>query len=175
MERGFGSRRVVCVGLFLVGSAVLFVSSFVSVAPEAEPSARGESKEPSFWLSLEEVEKRMQTEKRKIFVDLYTDWCGPCKLMDAKTFRNKKVVSQLRDNYYAVKFDAESKKTVRFAGKEFKYVADGNYNQFATALTKGQLVFPSLVFLDKELKVFKVVQGYKSARKLSKILEENRQ
>ena len=32
-----------------------------------------------------------QKKTKKILVDVYTDWCGPCKLMDKKTFQNRDV------------------------------------------------------------------------------------
>ena len=38
------------------------------------------------WLTFEEAVERSKTEKRKIFIDVYTDWCGWCKVMDKNTF-----------------------------------------------------------------------------------------
>ncbi|HLT51685.1 MAG TPA: DUF255 domain-containing protein, partial [Arenibacter sp.] len=45
------------------------------------------------WLSWEEAVKLAETEKdpKKIFVDVYTDWCGWCKKMDKDTFQDPKV------------------------------------------------------------------------------------
>ena len=40
-------------------------------------------------------------------MDIYTDWCGPCKLMDKNTFQNPDVAQYLNNNFYAVKFNAE--------------------------------------------------------------------
>jgi len=41
------------------------------------------------WMTFEEAEIKYQEEKRKIFVDVYTDWCGWCKKMDANTFNEE--------------------------------------------------------------------------------------
>ena len=38
------------------------------------------------WMTFEQAVERSKTEKRKIFIDVYTDWCGWCKVMDKKTF-----------------------------------------------------------------------------------------
>ena len=38
------------------------------------------------WMSLEEAVAAQQKEPRKIMMDVYTQWCGPCKMMMANTF-----------------------------------------------------------------------------------------
>ena len=38
------------------------------------------------WLSIEEVEVLQQKEPRKVLMDVYTTWCGPCKMMMKNTF-----------------------------------------------------------------------------------------
>ena len=40
------------------------------------------------WMSFGEALKAQKKEPRKIFMDVYTDWCGPCKLLDKNTFQN---------------------------------------------------------------------------------------
>ena len=40
------------------------------------------------WISLEEAVAAQQKEPRKIMMDVYTKWCGPCKMMMANTFTN---------------------------------------------------------------------------------------
>ena len=59
------------------------------------------------WMSLEEAVAAQQKEPRKIMMDVYTQWCGPCKMMMANTFTNANVIEYVNANYYAVKFDAE--------------------------------------------------------------------
>ena len=62
------------------------------------------------WLTMEEAYEKTQKEPKKILVDVYTDWCGWCKVMDRGTFRDEKVVAYVNEHYYAVKFDAEQTK-----------------------------------------------------------------
>ena len=62
------------------------------------------------WRSIEEVEALQMKEARKVLMDVYTTWCGPCKLMMKNTFSNKNVIEYINKHYYAVKFDAESGK-----------------------------------------------------------------
>ena len=66
------------------------------------------------WVTIEEAEALQKKQKRPIYIDVYTTWCGPCKLMSSKTFTNKKVIEMMNSKFYAVKFDAESKKPLKF-------------------------------------------------------------
>ena len=31
------------------------------------------------WITIQELEKAMEKNKKKVFIDIYTDWCGVCK------------------------------------------------------------------------------------------------
>ena len=62
------------------------------------------SKDDIQWMTWSEVEDALKKEKRKVFVDIYTTWCGPCKEMDRTTFKDKEIIKYINDNFYAVKF-----------------------------------------------------------------------
>jgi uncharacterized protein YyaL (SSP411 family) len=47
---------------------------------------------------------------RKILVDVYTNWCGWCKKMDASTYGNSEIAKYLSERYVLVKLNAESDK-----------------------------------------------------------------
>ena len=40
------------------------------------------------WLTIEQAQELNKKKPRKIFVDVYTDWCGWCKKMDKTTFNH---------------------------------------------------------------------------------------
>ena len=124
------------------------------------------------WMSMEEALARAEIEPRKIFVDVYTDWCGWCKKMDKNTFSNDKLAKYLNEYYYPVKFDAEYKNDITFKGKTYKYVKTyrGGYHELATFILSGKLSFPSLVFLDEEKALIQSIPGYQDIRSMDMIL-----
>jgi len=120
------------------------------------------------WMSWEDAVAMTQNEgnTKKVFIDVYTDWCGWCKKMDKDTFQNAEVAAYMQENFYMVKFDAEGKEAVEYKGKTFNYVPSGRrgYHELAATLLQGRLSYPTVVFLDENLKVLSPVPGYHKAR-----------
>src|SRR5574337_722786 len=69
-------------------------------------------KEEIKWYSFQEAYNLNKTNPKKIFIDVYTDWCGWCKKMDASTFKDPNVIKIMNKYYYAVKLNAEMKDTI---------------------------------------------------------------
>lgn len=116
------------------------------------------------WLSWNEATALAATDKnpKKIFVDVYTDWCGWCKKMDKDTFQNAEVAAYMSNNFYMVKLDGEGKEPIDFKGKTYKYVPSGKrgYHEFAAALMQGRLSYPTVVFMDAQFNMLSPVPGY---------------
>lgn len=125
------------------------------------------------WISWEEAVQLSQTDAqpKKIFVDVYTDWCGWCKKMDKNTFQNPEVSKYMQDNFYMVKMDAEGKDPIKYQGKEFKFVPSGRrgYHELAAALLQGRMSYPTVVFLDEQLNMLSPVPGYQQVEPFMQI------
>ncbi|TNE47279.1 MAG: DUF255 domain-containing protein [Bacteroidetes bacterium] len=124
------------------------------------------------WMTIEEALERSKTEKRKIFIDVFTEWCGWCKRMDQSTFVDPSVAQYLNENYYPVKFDAEQQDEISFNNKTYRFRKNGarGYHELAAELLNNRLSFPTVVFLDENMHVIQPIPGYLEAQKLETIL-----
>jgi len=125
------------------------------------------------WMSFEEAIALNEDEPRHIFVDVYTDWCGWCKKMDASTFVNPVIVELMNKHFYAVKLDAEQKDTIMFMGQAFvnpNPEGRRSSHQMAQALLKGKMSYPSFVFLNSETQWLTVVAGFRKPPDMEQVL-----
>ena len=74
------------------------------------------------WYTWEEAIQANKTVKKKFIIDLYTDWCGWCKVMDKKTFTQSEIASYINEHFYPIKFDAEQKTPVVYNNHTFKHL-----------------------------------------------------
>lgn len=121
------------------------------------------------WISLDEVQQKMKKEPRKVYIDVYTGWCGWCKVMDKKTFTNPGVISYINKHFYAVKFDAEQADSVHFMGAH--YGLEGRTHQFAVQLLRGQLSYPTTVIMEENFQNPQIIPGYQDVKAIEPILK----
>lgn len=58
--------------------------------------------------TLEQASVKAKAEKKLIFMDAYTTWCGPCKMMAREVFPQAKVGEAMNPKFISVKIDMES-------------------------------------------------------------------
>lgn len=128
------------------------------------------------WMSFEEAVAAQKIAPKKIFIDIYTEWCGPCKLLDSKTFGNKDVAQYISDHYYAVKFNAEGQEEINFFNQTFSNPAfDPNRtgrnatHQFAQYL--GISAYPTMVFIGEDGSPIMPLVGYQTPQQLELFLK----
>lgn len=132
------------------------------------------------WISFEQLEDSLNIKPKKVFITFYADWCSYCKKMDKVSFTDKRVISSLNKDYYAIKMDSESRDTIVFEGKKFYNEQVGKYRNpihqipLMLASRKGYpFSLPSTLILDKQFRVKKRYFEYLSKKKLAKILKNN--
>ena len=126
---------------------------------------KNETKETSInWVTLDEAQALNKEKPRKIFIDIYTTWCGPCKLMDKKTFADPEIVSYVNENYYAVKLNGEGKEQVSIFGQ--------TYTEAELAYSFRVKGYPSLVFINEKLQPYEPVTGFIPAKHFIQMLRQ---
>lgn len=129
------------------------------------------------WVSFEEAIELQKKNPKKIMMDVYTVWCGPCKMLDKNTFHNADVVEYVNENFYAVKFNGEGNDIVKYKDKTYK---NPNYNEARKNTRNGAhelarflqiSAYPTIVFFDEKAEVIAPIRGYQKPKQLELYLK----
>lgn len=128
------------------------------------------------WMSLNEALEAQKKVPKKIFMDVYTHWCGPCKLLDKNTFVNRDLIRYVSENYYAVKFNAEGEEEIKFYNRVFhnpsyKKNKKGRNSTHEFTQFLGIKGYPAMVFLSEDGDPIMPVVGYHTAQQLEPYLK----
>ena len=123
------------------------------------------------WKTIEQVQELMKVTPKKVYIDMYTDWCGWCKEMDKKTFTNKKVIDYINENFYAIKFNAETADSILFNGKKYGRLEEYKTNSLASEWMNNKLSYPTSIFCDELFANPQPVPGYLEVSTMEMILK----
>ena len=157
--------------LFLT-ALTLLITGHPAIAQKNDPAPK--KSEPIRWISFEEAMKLNKKKPKMVFIDIYTDWCGWCKKMDAETFSDPEIAAYINKRFYAVKFNAEQKEAVIFKEQEFinpNPEKSRSTHKLALALLKNEKLYPSYVILDKSSDWTFKLKGYLAAGDLLPVLK----
>src|SRR6218665_3374779 len=143
-----------------IATVIVVAQSFITNVQAPADELGG----PTKWYTFSEAVELQKKNPKPIMVDVYTSWCGPCKMMSANTFGNATIAKYLNDNFYPVKFNAETFDSVAFNGYVFKNKnAPGTprpVHDFANSILDGKLMYPSIVFVNEQIQRIQVITGY---------------
>ena len=94
--------------------------------------------EENWTKALQEAKKQ----KKLVFLDAYTSWCGPCKMLKRNTFPDKAAGEFFNKNFINVALDMEK--------------GDG----LAVAATYQVRAYPTLIITDADGKIITISEGY---------------
>ncbi|MEO8591107.1 MAG: thioredoxin fold domain-containing protein [Flavobacteriales bacterium] len=132
------------------------------------------------WVTIEEAQTLAKKAPKPILVDVHTSWCGPCKMLEAKTFSDPRLADYVNKHFYPVNFNAEGGDPVTFKGQVLTNpdfnpanVAGRNGTHqltMAIANVQGRIAYPTVVYMDSDLNVLAPVQGYLTPVQMEPIL-----
>lgn len=90
---------------------------------------------------LTQVLEKAERENKVVFVDIYTDWCLPCKVMDKEVFEDEATAEFMNENFINYKVNGE-----KGEGPDINLIYSING-------------FPTLLFLDTKGRVLERNDG----------------
>ena len=143
--------------------ACWFVFSFAKVNPT--------EKQKINWLSIDEVNLKLKAESKPVLIDLFTNWCYWCKVMERKTYDNSKVIAYINEHFYAVKLNAETKEIINWNNKSYQYNDQNKLNDFTMYLTQNEPGFPTTVIFPEIKQGPAAVPGFMAPKEIETILK----
>ena len=156
------SKRLIFLLLGIIGFAI------ISFMPANKPGAQAIN-----WMDFDRAVKLNKEHPKKIFIDVYTQWCGWCKRMDASTYQDKEIIEYMNKYFYAVRLDAETKDTFHFNDHKFvnSNAQKGSVNELAYSLLDGKMSYPTTVYMDEKFNRLTIYPGYVQTSDLKPILK----
>jgi thioredoxin-related protein len=151
--------------------AVAFCTLIPLVHAQA-PKPKMDNKEIHWITSFDELQEKMKQNPKKVYIDIYTDWCGWCKKMDASTFANPDLIKYMNLNYYCVKFNAERQDVIQFNGKTYQFNPQYKANMLAVELIgkDKQIGYPTGVVMVENFQNPQPLGGYLTVPQIEPIL-----
>jgi thioredoxin-related protein len=114
------------------------------------------------WTPFEKGLSAAKAEKKKVLIDVYTDWCSWCKKMDAAVYANPQVKEYLQKNFVTIKVNAEGNGSLVYNGTTY------TLPQFAQSF--GVTGYPATLFLKSSGEPITLLPGYVEADMMLNIL-----
>ena len=149
MRSPFLAAVLVSFGIALLGAPV--THSDVIRAPGKAPDKTAKSDKLS-WMAFDAAAEKAKRENKHMIVDVYTTWCGWCKVMERQTYTNAEVVSYLNENFVLAKVNGESSAELHYKGEAM--------TERTFARKVGVTGFPTTYFLKPDADIIGGAPGF---------------
>ena len=158
----------------MIGFRGILIQAALLVGAHASLGAPAHAQDVA-WKPFEKGLKDAAAAKKYSFVDVYTDWCGYCKMMESTTLKAKPVQAELDKHFVSIKFNAESEDQVTWKGKKMpmrELSASWGVEGFPTMLflnSKGEIIGSFASYAEAELMInlLKYISSGARERKVS--------
>ncbi len=146
--------------ILALSSLAVIVFAFTTLTSGIEGNGK---KSEIAWQTFDKGVELAKKEKKMMVLDIYTNWCHWCKVMDKDTYGNPEVVKYAQENLVMAKLNAETDEKFKFK--------EGNYSGRQLSMMFGVEGFPSTIFLNSEGELITSVSGFIPADRFTLILK----
>ncbi|MBK1897331.1 thioredoxin family protein [Chryseobacterium paridis] len=123
---------------------VLLATNFTAAQQKASKNSMSGEEIHFKTNSWKEVTAEAKRSGKTIFVDAYTSWCGPCKLLKSTTFKDKAAAAYFNKNFINYTVDMEKGEGIQLA-KDWKV---NSYPSLLFFSPDGKMTLKQIGYLD---------------------------
>ncbi len=117
---------------------------------------------PLVWHTFDEGMALARVQNKQVLIDVYTDWCGWCKVMDQKTYTHPDISRYLNEKFILIRLNPETDGPVTYRGKQY------SASSFAQGI--GVNGYPATAFFESGDQMITMVPGYIEASEFLNII-----
>lgn len=121
------------------------------------------------WISWEELNDKMKTHPKKVIVSFNKSNCPWCEEMETKVMGSEDIANYINKTFYPLKLSVAENRNIVIKDKTYRLDRDG-IHQLAKVLSRNQISFPMLVFVNEQFQIIQPIAGIQSRDKLRNIL-----
>ncbi len=153
MRAPFAATVLLLSGLTLISDPTLTCAApSPAKAPAGTKTTVKEGGKKIPGMGFDAAAERAKRENKHMIVDVYTTWCGWCKVMDRQTYSNADVAAYLNNNFVLAKVNGESSAELHYKGEVM--------TERAFARKVGVTGFPTTYFLKPDADIIGGAPGY---------------
>ena len=114
------------------------------------------------WMTIEQALAAQKKNPKKIYVNIYANWCKWCKMSDQLVFRNREIAHYTNQHFYPVKFNCEHKEPLYFKDRKYTFINEEHLyvHEFSLFLLNRMQSYPGTVIINEDGNVVTVKTGY---------------
>ena len=149
MRSPFAAAVLLSFTLALVNAPVAGTDVIRAPGKGPDKAAKGDKLS---WMAFDAAAEKAKRENKHMIVDVYTTWCGWCKVMDRQTYGNAEVANYLTENFVLAKVNGESSAELHYKGEAM--------SERAFARKVGVTGFPTTYFLKPDADIIGGAPGF---------------
>lgn len=109
-------------------------------------------------IPVHQLDSLLVAEQKPVLFFIHTDWCRYCLMMEQQVFTDPEIATQLGEDFYFVKLNAEDRTPITFSGRTFSFLSTGantGIHELARELgtIDGKIAYPTITILNKQMEI----------------------